>query len=125
MTQAYRFHVPKLLATYMPDVGRDDARYKLVERPKRRLLAEAYCLLLVFVPHTYNNNSRKLLTLILFLAWGAIEIGAAFGLAMLPDQFLFIRALVLVLLGRMWGLELNNFAGVEFTTLEDDNGNDD
>jgi len=116
------FEVPEPCAKYMPDVSRDDARKGLFTNPKRRLTAELYCFLLIFVPHTYNDNSRKYLTLILFLAWGLIEVGAAFGVAMIPNQFVYIRGLVLVLLGRMWGLELNNFAGVEFTSREEQNG---
>jgi len=118
------FEVPRTCAKYMPDVSRDDARKGLFTNPKRRLTAELYCFLLIFVPHTYNDNSRKYLTLILFFAWALIEVGAAFGVAMIRNQFIYIRGLVLVLLGRMWGLELNNFAGVEFTTRDENDGND-
>jgi len=79
---------------------------------------------LVWIPHEYNNLTRKVATLILFGGWILIEVGAAFGFAMLPNHFIYIRGFVLILLGRMWGLELNNFAGVEVTQSEDYNGNE-
>ena len=121
MSQANQFRVPNQLVTYMPDVSREDARYSWFENPQKRLKAELFCFLLIFVPHPYNNNLRKGLTVVLFIVWSIIEIGAFFGLGAIPDQFVFVRGLVLILLGRMWGLELKNFAGVEFVPLNNDN----
>jgi len=102
-------------------VRRADTQHSWLDCPYKRLKAEVFCFLLVWFPHKDNNNTRKILTLLVFLSWGAIEIGAAFGYATLPNQFVLVRGVVLVLLGRMWGLEINNFAGVEFIGQDDEN----
>jgi len=99
-------------------VRRSDTQLSWTEAPYTRAKAELFCFLLVWFPHKHNNNTRKMLTLVVFVIWGAIEAGAAFGAATLPNQFVLIRGIVLVLLGRMWGLEINNFAGLEF--IDDD-----
>jgi len=101
-------------------LAREDARKSFTTAPIRRIKAELFCFLLIWVPHKYNSPTRKVATLSVFAVYVAIEIGAAFNLAMLPPQFTFVRGLVLVLLGRMWGLELNNFTGVEFIQDSDD-----
>jgi len=106
-------------------VSRADTQESWVTAPFRRFKAELFCFLLIWFPHKHNNNTRKYLTLLVFFAWGAIEIGAAFGYATVPNQFMFLRGIVLVLLGRMWGLEINNFAGLEFIEASDRNENQD
>lgn len=108
----------------MLTIRRDDARKRWVDDPLRRGIAELYVFLLIFIPHRYNNNARKYLTLLLFSTWAAIEIGTAFHLATVPSQFSLIRGLVLILLGRMWGLELNNFAGVEYSNESNNQDSD-
>lgn len=91
-----------------------DVRRSIFDAPKRRLLAELYCLYLTFVFHEQNSDLRKLATLVLVGVWASIEVGAAFGVATLPDQFFFLRLVIGVLIGRLWGIEINNFAGVTF-----------
>lgn len=81
----------------------------------RRLLAELYCLLLVFVPHRYNNTTRKLATLVIVITWATLElINAAPGLVTgevhLPNQFYLLRLFVGILIGRMWGIQFNSIA---------------
>ena len=104
-----------------------DARQSFRDAPLRRLYCEAYCLVLTFVFHASNNHGRKLATIAVVGVWAAIEVGAAYGVATLPEQFLLLRLVVGVVVGRMWGIEVNNFAGVKFTHLNgegDENGND-
>lgn len=84
----------------------------------RRLYAEVYCLGLTLVFHPNNSHGRKAGTILVVGVWAAIEVGAAFGYATLPNQFYFLRLVVGVLIGRMWGIEINNFAGVEFGYTE-------
>jgi len=100
----------------------DALRRRWRDDPQGRVVAEAYCLLLTLVFHDGNSHGRKLLTILVVLVWGVLEVGAGFGVARLPDQFVFIRVVVGVLLGRMWGIEINNFAGIEFQF--DDSGGD-
>lgn len=95
-------------------VDADDVRRSFSDRPLRRVYAEAYCLWLTFVFHPDNHDGRKMVTLVVVGVWGLVEVGAAFDYATLPDQFLILRIVVGVLIGRMWGIEINNFAGVEF-----------
>jgi len=85
-----------------------------------------YCFARTFWFHEDNNHQRKLATLIVVSTWAAIEVGAAFGVADIPDQFLLFRLVVGALLGRMWGIEVNNFAGVELThrRTDDEDGDD-
>jgi hypothetical protein len=97
-----------------------DVHRSFVDAPWRRLRAELYCLWLSFRPHPDNHNGRKAATLTVIGVWAAVEVGAAFGVAALPDQFFFLRVVVGVLIGRMWGIEINNFAGVEFVYTDDD-----
>jgi len=97
-----------------------DCRRRWTAAPHRRAYAELYCLALAFVFHEGNNHGRKLVTIVVVAVWAAIEVGAAFGYATVPDQFLLFRVVVGVLIGRMWGIEINNFAGVEFSHSEDD-----
>lgn len=102
----------------------EDVHRSWFDDPLARLRAELYCLWLAFRPHENNHDIRKAATLVVVGVWAAIETGSAFGAASLPDQFLFLRLVVGVLIGRMWGIEINNFAGVEFA-YSSDNGESD
>lgn len=115
-------------ATYLRHMyDRDQLRADLAAPRYRRFKAEAYCLLLSMVPHKGNHYGRTLATMALLLVWASIEIGAAFDYAELPDQFFFLRLVVGVVIGRMWGIEINNVAGVEigYRTDNGDGGDDD
>lgn len=92
----------------------DDVRRRFRDAPIRRLLAELYCLYLTFIFHPNNDHGRKAATLGVVGVWGLIEIGGAYGYATLPDQFYFLRLLIGAMVGRMWGIEIDNFAGIEF-----------
>jgi hypothetical protein len=102
-----------------------DATVDFRDAPVRRTVAELYCLYLTMVFHDDNHNGRKLATLVVVGVWGAIEVGSAFGAATIPTQFFFLRLFVGVLIGRMWGIEINNFAGVEFSHDSGDGGDSD
>lgn len=102
----------------------DDVHASFSERPLDRVRAELVCLSLAFRPHANNSHARKAGTILVVGVWAALELGAAFGVAMLPEQFTFIRLFVGVLIGRMWGIEINNFAGVEFSYTNGDGGDD-
>jgi len=103
----------------------DDTQRRFRDSPVKRSLVEVYCFLLTFWFWEDNNNGRKGMTLLIVLVWAALEVGAAFGYAELPSQFSFLRLFVGILVGRMWGIQFNNFAGLEFNYGEqggDDNG---
>lgn len=100
-----------------------DARRSFLDAPVRRLYCEVYCLALTLIFHDGNHDGRKALTILVVGVWALLEVGAAFGAATLPNQFFFLRLVVGVLIGRMWGIELNNFAGVEFA-YDDGSEND-
>jgi hypothetical protein len=102
-----------------------DARQSFFDAPLRRAYVELYCLALTFIFHAGNNHGRKALTILVVGVWAALEVGAAYGVADLPEQFFFLRLLVGVLIGRMWGIEFNNLAGVEFTYSDEGDNNGD
>lgn len=91
----------------------DHAHSRFRDHPLRRLYAELYCLALTFIFHQGNNHGRKLATLVVVGVWASLEVGAAYGAAELPNQFTYIRLFVGILIGRMWGIEFNNIAGLE------------
>jgi hypothetical protein len=101
-----------------------DVRRSFRDAPVRRIAAELYCFYLTFRFHPDNDDIRKFGTLIVVGVWGAIEVGNAFDLATPPDQFFYLRLAVGVLIGRVWGIEINNFAGIEFSMDGDSDGDD-
>jgi len=105
------------------DAGRDVQR-PWRDAPLRRLVAELYCLSLVFRFHTDNNDGRKAATLLVVLAWAAIEVGAAYGVATLPNEVWYLRIAVGILIGRMWEIQINNVAGVGLSYGGDDDGDE-
>ena len=96
----------------------EDARVHPRDDPLRRLKAEAYCFARAFYFHDQNNHLRKAITLLVVIVWMALEIGAAYGWATLPEHFLYLRLFVGVLLGRMWDIEVNSFAGTVFSDTD-------
>lgn len=106
-------------------VSRDDARASLFKHPRRRIAAELYTFSLVFRFHVDNNDGRKFATLLVVGVWAALEVGAAYGFASLPNEFYFIRIFVGILIGRMWGIQFNNFAGLEFSYTNQSDSDDD
>lgn len=81
-----------------------------LDAPVRYLLAQLYCGYLVFRFHGQNNHLRKAVTLLVVIVWATLEVGAAFDLATLPGEFLYLRLFVGILLGKMWDIEFQTFA---------------
>jgi len=111
-----------LMALYMHSPTQQDARTGWLQAPLRRAYAELHRLGLTLVFHNGNSHSRKLATIVVVAVWGSIELGAAFGYANLPGQFNVLRVFVGVLIGRMWGIEFQNFAGLELSYGNDGGG---
>lgn len=101
---------------------RDHCRTRFRCQPFKRLTGEAYCLSRVFVPYNGNDNTRKYATLAIVVTWATLELLSALGHATLPDGFYLLRLFVGILIGRMWGIQFNNIAGMEFSY---DDGEDD
>ena len=101
----------------------EDCRRPLTD--PRRLVAELYCLALVFVPHANNHSTRKAATITVVLAWAILEIlnaapGLVAGQVNLPPQFYLLRLFVGILIGRMWGIQFNSIAGVDLAYSDND-----
>mgnify|MGYP000420908895 CR=1 FL=1 len=93
----------------------DDVRRGFGEAPLRRVKAELLALFRTVVFHDENNNVRKGATIAIVGVWAVIEAGSAFDVATPPDQFFYLRLFVGILVGRMWGIEINNIAGVDLS----------
>lgn len=98
------------------------------ERPFARLKAEFFCLLLIVVPHKYNNNTRKYATLLFVLIWGVMRVLILSTSATPPPIMSYIDGLVLLIVGKMWGIEsaiMQSYATVkEPGSNNDDSGKD-
>lgn len=99
-----------------------DARQSFADAPRVRLYAELYCFLLVFVFHSRNNHLRKAVTLLLVIVWGVITIGLSFDAFHVssPPFYGTLTAAVFLILGRLWDIELTNFAQVGMQSSGDD-----
>jgi hypothetical protein len=85
-----------------------------VTRPKLRLALEALAIRRTFVPYDGNNDARKILTTILGVTWMILTIGYASGRFGADPSLVFygpLSALIGLLVGRMWGLEVQGLAG--------------
>jgi len=102
----------------------DDLTTAPSESLSERLYAELYCLGLAFVFHDGNNHVRKALTLLLFLVWGAVTVGLSFESVgtVQPPFYPVMTGIVFLIIGRMWNIEVNNFAGLR---LGDERSGDD
>lgn len=100
-------------------VDPEDVRRGFADAPRRRAKAEALALCRTLFFHEENNNIRKGATIAIVGVWAVIEAGAAFDLATPPEQFFYLRLFVGLLVGRMWGIEINNIAGIELSYQED------
>lgn len=72
------------------------------ERPLARLKSELLCLPLVVYPHDHNDDARKYATIAFIAAWGVIRATASVPLTQVTPLDLF----VVLLVGRMWGIEI-------------------
>jgi len=102
----------------------DDARTSFTESPRRRISAELRCFLLVFWMYETNNDSRKAVTILAVAVYALLELGAAFGYANLPAEFFYMRLFIGILIGRMWGIQFNNVAGLSFEPINSEDDSD-
>ena len=103
-------HYPFDYPTHMFD--RDIVDPTALRSPSRRPVAAFKCWLfcgfLTFVPHEYNSSTRKIVTIIVFLVWGIIEIAIGAGTFSQTGLLTYLRPLVFLILGQMWGIEIVN-----------------
>jgi hypothetical protein len=70
-----------------------------------------------------NNDARKHLSTVLVLTWSALTIGFAAGVFGNPSVVFYgpLTAFVWMLIGRMWGLEVQGLAGpLQALSTDDD-----
>lgn len=89
-----------------------DVRASFSDAPIRRIYAECYTLGLTFIFHERNNHLRKALTMLVAVVWAVLEVANALDAigVTLPPLFEFFRLFVMILIGRMWNIEINSFA---------------
>jgi hypothetical protein len=63
---------------------------------------------LTLVPHEYNANTRKLVTILVFATWAVIEVLGSLNVAAAPGLMVYLRPAVFLILGQMWGIEIVN-----------------
>ncbi|WP_188976739.1 hypothetical protein [Halocalculus aciditolerans] len=82
------------------------------QHPVAKLRAEAYCLVITFVPHSRNSYQRKAVTLVLVAGW------LYMSWRQLSHQFVPtslygpLSAIIWVLVGRFYGIEIDKFAAL-------------
>ncbi len=64
--------------------------------------------MLTLYPHEYNADTRKLVTVLVFVTWAVIETLAAVDAAAAPGLMVYLRPAVFLILGQMWGIEIVN-----------------
>jgi len=77
-------------------------------RPGAAFKCYLFAGLLTLIPHEYNADTRKLVTVIVFAMWAVIEVLAALDIAAAPGLMIYLRPAVFLILGQMWGIELVN-----------------
>lgn len=80
-----------------------------------RLRFELYCLLLVFLPYEGNSDGRKLIVTLITGTSILIAILDSIGLANPPSYFRYWLIFNGLIVGRMWGIQFNNIAGVSIS----------
>lgn len=88
----------------------------------RRCRIEAVALYLTFRFHDGNNHIRKALTLMLVTVWGIVTIGLTFeGIQTVEPPFYgILTAIVFLIVGRMWDIEVENFTNATIRTEDGD-----
>lgn len=74
------------------------------------------------MPHQDNNNTAKLVGIILILVWAAVQLGLSFDILAVskPPFFDLYTAVVFLLVGRMWNIEVDRLLPVDFTHDDED-----
>lgn len=88
----------------------------------RRFAIELYCLFLVFRFHRENSHLRKATTIMLFVVWSIVTVGITFDALMTvkPPHYGVLSAIVFAIIGRMWGIEVENFTNLAMRDGDDD-----
>jgi hypothetical protein len=92
-------------------------------RPRAALKCYLFAGLHTFDPHAYNADTRKLVTVLVFVTWAVIEVLGALDIAAAPKLMKILRPAVFLILGQMWGIEIVNmqaFGDTHSDTTEDD-----
>ena len=82
------------------------AQAPLRERPIERLKCELFAALLTFVPHRYNNHTRKVVTIILAVGWMSMTVLVSTRMAVATPTYGALTAVVFAIVGRMWNIEV-------------------
>ncbi|MFD1512446.1 hypothetical protein [Halomarina rubra] len=90
----------------MPSIDYTAARSPFRERPIERLKCEVLAALLTFVPHRYNNHTRKIVTIVLAVGWMTMTVGISAKLAVATPTYGMLTAAVFAIIGRMWDIEV-------------------
>lgn len=104
----------------------DDCReliHPWLTQPRRQATTELYALIRTFRPVPQNNDARKHLSTILVATWSVLTLGLAGGWFGNPSVVFYgpLTALVFLIVGRMWGLEVQGLAGpLQIGTQDDD-----
>jgi hypothetical protein len=91
------------------------------QRPLEALKCYLVAGALSLYPHEYNANTRKIVTIIVFIGWLVFEGLHAMDVATSTGLFPYFRYLVLFVWAQMWGIELANmqaFGVGEFTSSQ-------
>ena len=99
------------------------------DRPLKRLRAEGVCLRTAIMPSP-KRPLRTVVTLLFLLTWMVLVLGPAFGHTdpVRYELLVGITAIVFLILGRMWDLEvqrvLSNGLTISTGSSDDENGGD-
>ena len=86
--------------------------------------AELWCLLNCMIPNKNNNSLSKLVTLVFVSGWVFITLSMTLENvdAVRPIYYGFYTAIVFLILGRMWDIELDKY--VDDISFKDDDSRD-
>lgn len=107
----------------------DDCRAAIrpwIQNPRRRLKLELVALRKAIIPHGQNNNFRKLTLLLLVGAWTIITLGGPVADQFSGMTYTTLTALVFMIIGRQWGLEVGGLApSIDISTTDSDDSSSD
>lgn len=104
-------------------MGFIDGPKKCILVAARQVYAEGLVLGYTLSPRTRANPmnfGEWAASMVLFLTWGVISAGIAFGMAEAPPLYHVISGVVILVFGRMWGINLAHQA-VGLSPHPDDN----
>ena len=92
--------------TVMIPIDYTAAQAPLRERPIERLKCELLAAFLTFIPHRYNNHTRKVVTIVLAVGWMSMTVLVSTELAVATPTYGALTAIVFAIVGRMWNIEV-------------------